>query len=226
MGKVLSCPAAAGQSIHAEKPQVCGRKADAAYGRDRKYVSRVEVRRMAQAAGQQGRNPVRDRALVLVAFNCGLRAGEVGLLRWTDIDLTRGRIHVLRQKAGTPATIPMLVASGLNVREALKSLRRQTARDGERTVGTIDENGAVFASERGSPISVDTVERVVKLAGEEAGIGFPVNAHALRHATGFDLASRGVSILRIAELLGHRSVRSTEVYVRAAGCNLTSVWRG
>ena len=50
-----------------------------------------------------------------------------------------------------------------------------------------------------------------------------MNAHALRHATGFDLASRGVSVLHIAELLGHRSVRSTEIYVRAAGRNLASI---
>ena len=49
----------------------------------------------------------------------------------------------------------------------------------------------VFCSERGGPLSNRSVHHIVKKAGEEAGLPFPIHPHMLRHAKGFQLAQSG-----------------------------------
>ena len=65
-------------------------------GRSREYLTEREVERLIEAA-KQNRSGYRDAAAILVAYRHGLRASEVVGLRWDDIDLTTGRLHVRRE---------------------------------------------------------------------------------------------------------------------------------
>src|SRR5215469_4102053 len=73
--------------------------------RSRDYLTDREVERLIEAA-KQNRSGHRDATAILVAYRHGLRASELVTLRWDDIDLATGRLHVRRAKSGdAPACI-------------------------------------------------------------------------------------------------------------------------
>src|SRR4051812_34897535 len=75
--------------------------------RSREYLTSDEVEKLIQAASTVGRHGQRDAALMLMAFRHGLRVGELVSLRWDQIDLERGAIHVNRLKNGNASVHPL-----------------------------------------------------------------------------------------------------------------------
>jgi type 1 fimbriae regulatory protein FimB/type 1 fimbriae regulatory protein FimE len=67
--------------------------------RPREYLTEREIERLMKAAGGN-RWGHRDATAILIAYRHGLRASELVALRWDDIDLTTGRLHVRRAKGG------------------------------------------------------------------------------------------------------------------------------
>jgi integrase len=129
-------PSDATPSTIAKRTVSRGRLRNTAY-RSREYLTEGEVERLIKAAGGN-RHGHRDGTMVLLAFRHGLRASELCALRWDQIDLAHGRIHVARAKNGTESTHPL---TGRELR-ALRRLQR--------------EQGAsryVFMSERDAPMS-------------------------------------------------------------------------
>ena len=96
---------------------------NAAY-RSREYLTEAEVERLIEAARKRGRNGVRDAAAILLAYRHGLRAAELCQLRWSEIDLRHGRLHVNRAKGGIESVHPL---HGPELR-ALRPLRGQCQR--------------------------------------------------------------------------------------------------
>src|SRR5215831_12730999 len=68
--------------------------------RVREYLTEKEVDRLIEAARKRGRNGARDAAAILLAYRHGLRAAELCALRWSQVDLRNGRLHVNRAKGG------------------------------------------------------------------------------------------------------------------------------
>ena len=109
----------------------------------------------------------RDAAAILIAYRHGLRASELVALRWDDIDLATGRLHVRRAKGGATSVHPI----GAKESRALRRLHRETQAP----------SPYVFVSERGAPLSVAGYQRMVARAGELAGFSFLIHSHMLRH---------------------------------------------
>ncbi len=167
--------------------------------RSREYLTREEVDALMSAAGKVGRHQLRDRTLILMTYRHGLRVSEAVDLKWDQIDLKAGRIHVNRLKNGHAATHFL---EGDEIR-ALRRVRREYA-----------GSPFVFSTERGGPLSRSTVNKLVERAGRLAGISFPVHPHMLRHACGFYLANRGVDTRTIQDYLGHKSIQHTVKYTQ------------
>ena len=79
---------------------------NAAY-RPREYLTEAEVERLIEAARKRGRNGNRDACAILLAYRHGLRAAELCQLRWSQIDLKHGRLHVNRAKGGIESVHPL-----------------------------------------------------------------------------------------------------------------------
>src|ERR1700680_3282827 len=79
---------------------------NAAY-RQREYLTEAEVERLIEAARKRGRNGPRDAAAILLAYRHALRAAELCQLRWAQIDLRQGRLHVNRAKGGCASVHPL-----------------------------------------------------------------------------------------------------------------------
>jgi type 1 fimbriae regulatory protein FimE len=178
--------------------------------RNREYLSEKEVGKVIAAAATQGRHGRRDSALILIAFRHGLRVSELVSLRWDQIDLAEGLMHVARLENGMPSVHP-LRGPALG---ALRRLQRQDA-----------SAAYVFVSERKAPLTPHAVRKIVARAGREAGIEFPIHPHMLRHATGYKLANDGHDTRAIQQYLGHRNIQHTTRYTDLAPDRFKDFWQ-
>jgi integrase len=180
--------------------------------RTREYLTPDEVERMVAAARRAGgRLAERDALLIMTAYRHGLRASELIALRWEQIDLKAGVLHVARLKHGSPSTHPL---RGPELR-ALRASKREQG-------GTMPY---VFTSLRGGPMTRRTVHYVVAEAAKAAGIEFPVHPHMLRHATGFYLANAGQDTRAIQLYLGHKNIQHTVRYTELAAGRFKDFWK-
>jgi type 1 fimbriae regulatory protein FimE len=185
------------------------RKPKGADVRSREHLTPEEVERLIRAAGQAGRNGHRDSTMILTAYRHGLRVGELVGLRWDQVHLGSGEMHVRRSKRGKPGTHPI---DGPELR-ALRRLKRESI-----------ESPYVFVSSLGGPLDPSVVRKMVLRAGERAAIGLPVHPHMLRHATGYALANRGVDTRTIQAYLGHVNIQHTVRYTELAPGRFRNLW--
>src|SRR5450755_1101436 len=144
------------------KRKVPRRRPNAEY-RSREYLSEKEVGAVVVAAATQGRHGLRDSTLLLIAYRHGLRVAELVSLRWDQIDLAQGLLHVSRLKNGLASVHPL---RGPELR-ALRRLQREEA-----------SAAYVFMSERKAPLTPHTVRKIVARAGRQAGLVSYSSAHA------------------------------------------------
>lgn len=125
---------------------------------------------MLKASAKIGRHSHRDRTLVLLAYRYGFRVSQLVALRWEQIDLKDGLLHVARMKSGIDSMHPIRGPE-------LRALCRQ-----------YPDGPYVFVTERGGPLTPATFRKLFANAGELAALSFPIHPHMLRHATGYKLA--------------------------------------
>jgi len=147
------------------------------------------------------------RTMIIVALRTGLRRGELLGLRWEDVDLANGRIHVRENyvrgrfkapKNGKPREVPL----SAQARQALEAHRH--------TRGV-----RVFCDAHGRPftqgVMASQLERMCRLASLRT-IGW----HVARHSFASHLVMRGVPIRVVQELMGHASIVITQRYAHLA----------
>ena len=178
--------------------------------RTREYLTEAEVERL-MAVARKNRWGHRDATMILVAYRHGLRVSELVDLRWDQIELASGSLHVRRVKRGTPSTHPIL---GDELR-ALRRLQREQE----------PKSPYVFTSERGSPFTIAGFSRMIERAGAEAKLGFKAHPHMLRHACGYALANRGHDTRALQAYLGHRNIQHTVRYTELSPTRFKDFWR-
>ena len=147
------------------------------------------------------RQAIRDRAMFLLLLNTGLRSSELMQLTLDDVDLSerRGAVFVRDGKGGKARTIP------LN-REARRTLREYLE------VRFKVDSDNFFVGQRGRIGSRQLLRLLKKycwLAKLEPNM---LTIHVLRHTFGKNLVDSGVSLDRVATLLGHVSLNTTRIY--------------
>jgi integrase len=181
-----------------------------AHYRRPEYLTEKEIARLMKAAGDN-RHGHRDATMILLAFRHGLRASELCSLRWEQVDLTHGRLHVTRAKNGIDSVHPL---AGSELR-ALRRLQREQAQPGR----------YVFMSERGAPMSAVGFRRMITRLGAAAKMPFQIHPQMLRHACGFKLANQGVDTRALQHYLGHKNIQHTVRYTELSPDRFRDFWR-
>lgn len=169
-------PAAApkGRSVKSGAPAAPDSAADG-HERAKDYLSPGEMARLLDAA-KAGRHGVRDHLLLLMTYHHGLRVSEAIGLRRDELDLDRARLWVRRLKGGLSVEQPI-------AGDELRAIQRYLA---TRT----DALPWLFVSERGQPLTRQSVNYLIGAAAGRAGLS-GVHPHTLRHSCGFALADKG-----------------------------------
>lgn len=207
--EILTFRASKSDTPTLEKRKVLKRPRNAEV-RTREYLTPDEVDALQKAARATGRYGHRDATLILIAYRHGLRVAELIALRWDQIDLKQGLIHVSRVKHGTDSVHPL---RGPELR-ALRQLKRD-----------YPNSPYVFSTERKGPLTPSSVRHIVKRAGEKAALGLPVHPHMLRHACGYKLANDGHDTRAIQHYLGHRNITHTVRYTELAAGRFNGFWQ-
>jgi site-specific recombinase XerD len=176
--------------------------------RDRKLprvLGREEMQTLLDRIPTRTPLEMRDRAMLELAYSCGLRAEEVVNLDVDAPDFDGERLRVEGKGAKT-----RLVPMG---EPAQAALRRYLERGRRALVGARDES-ALLLSKSGRRLHPSDVRRRLQRWVREAAIAGGVSPHALRHSFATHLLEGGADLRTIQELLGHSSLSTTQVYTQ------------
>lgn len=144
----------------------------------------------------------KHRMVLMTMYACGLRVSEAVGLCLSDIDSERKLVRVRQGKGKRDRYVP-LSATLLDVLRQYWKAYRPTS--------------WLFAGMApDQPLSVSSVQKACRQARRKAGLGKPVTTHSMRHCYATHLLEAGVDLRTIQMLLGHRSLRSTSVYLHIA----------
>jgi site-specific recombinase XerD len=169
-------------------------------------MSPDEIRRLLAMAAT-----IKARAMLSLAYGCGLRAGEVVRLKVGDIDSAQNIIRIVQAKGAKDRNV-MLPADILG-------LLRQwwTERPNRQDKGVAASERWLFPGRRsGRPLTTRQFSRLFHETAKKAGITKPVCLHSLRHSFATHLLERGTDIRHIQALLGHDKLDTTARYTRVA----------
>jgi integrase/recombinase XerD len=162
---------------------------------------------------------LRDRAIVETLYATGVRISELVGLDRRDLDLDDGLARVLG-KGSKERIVPV----GRSARDALTAYltagRPQLARTGTAR----SDAEAVVLNVRGGRLSRQSCWKIVRTAGERAGLGGRLSPHVLRHSCATHMLERGADIRVVQELLGHASLSTTQVYTKVSPERLRAVY--
>ena len=152
---------------------------------------------------------MRDRALLLLLATTGLRNKELRSLELQDIDWRRAEILVRRTKARRDRVVPLLQEAGEALADYVLYARPKI------------DSSRVFLSHKlpvGPFRSSSGISRIVRSRLERSGIALPrsAGAHLVRHSLATQLVGQRRPINEVADLLGHRSIDNTAIYVKVA----------
>ena len=166
-------------------------------------LSTVEVERLLHALSN-----LKHRTLLYVAYSSGLRLGELRALKLSDIDSSRMQIRVVQGK-GNKDRYTILSQKALEqLRFYYKYFRPSVW---------------LFETSKGVAMSERTIQQVFKNALGKSGITKKVSIHSLRHSFATHLMEQGVSLAIIQQLLGHKSLRTTSIYLHVQQYALNKV---
>lgn len=158
----------------------------------------------------------RDRAILETLYSAGLRVSELVGLDDNDLDLAQGLIHV-RGKGRRERLAPL----GSFAHKALRAwlavrLVDPAANRGART--------PVFTNRFGRRLTTRSVGRLLEKYLRQTGLDSRTTPHTLRHSFATHLLDRGADIRSVQELLGHKSLATTQIYTHVSTATLRAVY--
>jgi integrase/recombinase XerC len=189
--------------------------------RTEKYIPTVlsvdEMLALLQVSFSSDTAGIRDKAMIELFYSTGIRLSELTGLNIEDIRMDDGLVKVRgkgRKERIIPVGTPALaaVATYLNKRQDLKREEPKTGRE------------PLFLSRRGGRINQRGVARVVERAVRASGIGRKISPHALRHTFATHLLDAGADLRSIQEMLGHRSLSTTQKYTSVSVSRLMEIY--
>jgi site-specific recombinase XerD len=180
-----------------------------------KVLTTEQMRSLLERIGARTPLELRDRAMLELAYSCGLRCEEIVNLDLDSIDFETEQLRVLG-KGSKERLLPV-------GEPAQRALRRYLDR-GRRALLADPREAALFLSKSGRRLSNSDVTRRLGLWTREAALAAGVSPHALRHSFATHLLEGGADLRTIQELLGHASISTTQVYTRVDAARLRDTY--
>jgi integrase/recombinase XerD len=146
---------------------------------------------------------LRDKAMLVIFYGCGLRLNEGVSLQITDIQEDRKLIHVKTGKGNKERYVPISERNMIDLQEYIKHSRPWFLGD-----NLLEE--AFFINQKGK--AMQSFDKRLKLLKEETNITKTFSLHTLRHSIATHLLEGGMEIEHIKQFLGHSSLESTQIY--------------
>lgn len=192
--------------------------------RDRKlphFLSSDELGKLLDAPPATTPMGLRDRAILETMYSAGLRVSETVGMNDADLDLAEGLVRI-RGKGRRERLAPIgsfaakALARWLKVRKSSPTPTRR-ASEGSGTT-------AVFTNRFGSRLTTRSVARLLLKYLKLTGLDLRTTPHTLRHSFATHLLDRGADIRSVQELLGHKSLVTTQIYTHVSTAGLRAAY--
>ena len=161
-----------------------------------------EIRRLIEVTPN-----VKHKFIIKLLYGIGLRVSEIVSLRRSEINFKEGLIKVKLGKGAKDrfVKLPESIASDLEF------------------VFELSDSDYVFPSNRGGKLTTRTVQAILKNARTRAKIKKRVYPHLLRHSYATHLLEAGTDLRVIQKLLGHSSIRTTQIYTQISQASIKNI---
>jgi site-specific recombinase XerD len=180
-----------------------------------KVLSTEQMRDLLERIPSHTPLELRDRAMLELAYSCGLRCEEIVNLDQGSMDFDREQLRVLG-KGSKERILPV----GEPAQQALRSYLE----NGRGALVADPRQPALFLSKSGRRLSNSDVTRRLGLWARQAAMAAGVSPHSLRHSFATHLLEGGADLRTIQELLGHASISTTQVYTRVDAARLRDTY--
>ena len=157
-----------------------------------KYLTAPEVKRLLQQCTN-----LKHGCILKILYGCGLRVSEVIALKIADIDSSVMRLMVRAAKGKKDRVVPLPLQLLDNLRQYYTAYHPKKY---------------LFEGQNGGKYSAKSIQSFIKKYALEAKIQKPVTPHMLRHSYATHQLENGINIRYVQELLGHNSIKTTELY--------------
>lgn len=179
-----------------------------------KVLSPEKTDQLLSAPGWEDRTPLRDRALLALLYATGCRASEVCGLKLRDVNLDEGWCRCLGK--GNKERIVSLNPV------ARTAVENYLARERPAAAGT-DPDSPLLVTRRAAALDRILVWKLVKRYAARIGVSKDVSPHTLRHSFATHMLAGGAEIRALQELLGHASIRTTQIYTHVEHSRLKAI---
>jgi integrase/recombinase XerD len=190
-------------------------------------LSQIDVDNLIDAIDVKDPRGLRDRAMLELAYGCGLRVSELVGLQMHQVNL-EGRVVIVLGKGGKERMVPM---GGASVRALNAWLGRRDEilnplSDGKRAKKKIPRRvSAVFVTRLGRAMTRQGFFKALKgWASTDPRLSW-MSPHTLRHCFATHLLEGGADLLAVQEMLGHSDISTTQIYTHLSKSHLRKVHR-
>lgn len=150
---------------------------------------------------------LRNKAMMSIMLNCGLRISEVVNLRPSNINLTKGKLRIEAGKGNKDRDLA--IPENVNLADLLNSWRKKRP-----------ESNFFFSTLKGKKLSNRYLQQMVKRYADKAGLSKRISPHTLRHtyATQYYKQTKDIETLR--RILGHSDISTTTIYITLANIDV------
>lgn len=181
-----------------------------------KFLTESDATKLMDAPAEGDVLGRRDRAILEVLYSAGVRVSELVDLNTGDVDLENS-VATVRGKGKRERLVPL-------GEPARRALRAWLDVRGRLMSEVSTERSALFLNHRGGRITARSVARLLGKHRRRAGIATEASPHTMRHTFATHLLDRGADVRSVQELLGHRSLSSTQVYTHVTSQRLREVY--
>ncbi|OQA96417.1 MAG: Tyrosine recombinase XerC [Spirochaetes bacterium ADurb.Bin218] len=156
---------------------------------------------------------IRDKAIISFFYSTGCRISEIAGSMLKDIDLEQKKLKVYG-KGGYERMVFLTDESVAFFRDYIKAR--------EELFGNCQGN--IFVNKYGKPLSVRGIFGIIEKRAKNASLSSKLTPHTLRHSFATEMLNRGADIRAVQELLGHKSISTTQVYTHTTKARLKEVY--
>jgi integrase/recombinase XerC len=174
------------------------------------FLSADEIECLLRAVDADPDSPLkaRNRAMIEILFSSGIRVGELTMLDLGDVNWEQAELLI--QGKGGRERIAFISQRALDALQAYRAVWEDL------TDAPAMQTSPLFLNKDGQRLNVRSVRRFLVALGNDAQLSKPLHPHVFRHSFATHLLNHGVDLRVVQELLGHISIRSTQIYTHVS----------
>ncbi len=179
------------------------------------FLSTEEINTLLTCPPQTTQMGLRDRAILETLYSTGIRVGELVAISDDDVDEQQQIVHIMgKGKKERIAPLGSFCLTALADWLAVREVQLNSEKDPV----------PLFTNKFGHRLTTRSVGRMLEKYIQQTGLDERTSPHTIRHSFATHLLDRGADIRSVQELLGHKSLETTQIYTHLSAANLRAIY--